>query len=61
MPIELGAWDIQRCHRLGRKPNRRANGKSNSGWAKPRPFIASFVSFQKRNEFLFMKAEIKKI
>ena len=35
LDIELDAWDIQRCHRWGRKPHRRANGKSNNGWAKP--------------------------
>ena len=33
LDIKLDAWDIQRCHRLVRKPNRRANGKSYSGWA----------------------------
>ena len=50
LAIELEDWDIQRCHRLGKKPN---------SWAKPRPIIARFVSFKKRNEFLFTKAEIK--
>ena len=50
LDIELEDWDIQRCHRLGIKPNPRA---------KPRPIIARFVSFKKRNEFLFAKAELK--
>ena len=60
LDIELDAWDVQRCHRLGRKPNRRANGKWNNGCAKPRRIIARFVSFKKRNEFMFTKAELKK-
>ena len=50
LDIELEDWDIQRCHRLGKKPNPRA---------KPRPITARFVSFKKRNEFLFAKAELK--
>ena len=50
LDIEPEDWDIHRCHRLGKKPNPRA---------KPRPIIARFVSFKKRNEFLFAKAELK--
>ena len=54
LEIELDEYDIQRRHRLGGKPNRKTTS------AKPRPIIAKFVSYKKRNEFIFAKAELKK-
>ena len=52
LEINLEGKEIQRVHRLGQK--RRNNGN-------PRPFIARFVSYKKRNEFLPNKRELKNI
>ena len=43
--------DIQRAHRLGEKTKNIER--------KPRPVIARFVSFKKRNEILFSKSKLK--
>ena len=51
LEIELDERDIQRVHRIG--------AKKTSKNAKPRPVIARFVSFQKRNQFLFGKSKLK--
>ena len=51
LKIELDERDIQRVHRIG--------AKKTSKNAKPRPVIARFVSFQKRNQFLFEKSKLK--
>ena len=48
--IELDDCAIQRAHRLGKK---RINQ------SKPRPIIARFLSYKKRNEFLFSKSNLK--
>ena len=58
--IELDEWDIQRCHRLGKKLF--SNDKTNVGSyskKKPRPIIERLLSFKKRNEFLFSKSKMK--
>ena len=52
LKIELADYDIQRVHRIGVKKTSRN--------AKPRPVIVRFVSYQKRNEFLFEKSKLKK-
>ena len=44
--------EIQRVHRLGQKRRNKEN---------PRPIIARFVSYKKRNEFLTNKRELKNI
>ena len=49
--IQLTDSDIQRAGRIGYKKN---------GNAKPRPIIARFVSYKKRNQFLYEKAKLKK-
>ena len=52
--IELDEWDIQRCHRLGKKSF--SSDKTNVGCyskKKPRPIIARFFSFQKETNFCF--------
>ena len=43
--------DIQPAHRLGKKTNNIER--------KPRPVIAQFVSFKKKNEILFAKSKLK--
>jgi len=50
LDIEIYGEDIQRAHRLGKK-------KKNFT-AKPRPTISRFVSYKKRNEFLFAKSKL---
>jgi len=52
LEIDLEDNEIQRVHRLGQK--RRNNEK-------PRPIIARFVSYKKRNELLTNKRELKNI
>ena len=52
LKIELAEYDIQRVHRIGVKTTSRN--------AKPRPVLVRFVSYQKRNEFLFEKSKLKK-
>ena len=52
LKIKLAEYDIQRVHRIGVKKTSRN--------AKPRPVIVRFVSYQKRNEFLFEKSKLKK-
>ena len=51
LQIDLQGMDIQRAHRLGKK--------SKNIERKPRPVIARFVSFKKRNEILFAKSKLK--
>ena len=53
LKIELDERDIQRVHRIG--------AKKTSKNAKPRPVIARFVSFQKRNQFCLKKASLKEV
>ena len=52
LEIDLEDNEMQRVHRLGQK--RRDNEN-------PRPIIARFVSYKKRNEFLTNKRELKNI
>jgi len=52
LEIYLEDNEIQRVHRLGQK--RKNNGN-------PRPIIARFVSYKKRNEILTNKRELKNI
>ena len=52
LKINLGDNDIQRVHRLGKKP-----AKPNS---QPRPIIACFQSYKKRMEFFHAKSSLKK-
>ena len=52
LKIELAKYDIQRVHRIGVKKTSRN--------AKPRPVIVRFVSYQKRNAFLFEKSKLRK-
>jgi len=47
LDIELTEYEIQRVHRLGRKKK--------SAHTRPHPVIARFVSYQKRNEFMYAK------
>ena len=49
--IELNDLDIQRVYRLGRKKK--------STQAKPRTIIARFVSYRKRNQFMYAKSQAK--
>ena len=49
--VNLQSYDVQRAHRLGKRIS--ING------GKPRPIIARFVSYKKRNEILFAKAKLK--
>ena len=49
--IGITALDIQRAHRLGKR-------NSNSV-AKPRPIIVRFISYKKRNEFMYAKSKLK--
>lgn len=49
--INLEDFDLQRVHRLGKKKN--------SVDARPRPIIARFTSYKKRNEFLYEKSNLK--
>ena len=51
LQIDLQGMDIQRAHRLGKKTKNIER--------KPRPVIARFVSFKKRNEILFAKSKLK--
>ena len=52
--VNLESGDIQRAHRLGwhkktmRKPS-------------PRPIIAKFISYKKRNEIMFAKTKLKEL
>ena len=58
--IELDEWDIQRCHRLGKKSF--SSNKTNVGsYSKKKPhlIIMRFLSFKKRNKFLFSKSKLK--
>ena len=43
-----------------KKPRNGSYANSNNGKTKSRPIIVRFVSYKKRTEFLFCKAEIKK-
>ena len=52
LEIDLEVNEIQRVHRLGQKRRNNEN---------PRPIIAGFVSYKKRNEFLTNKRELKNI
>ena len=49
--INLQARDLQRAHRLGKKKV--------IGAAKPRPIIVRFMSYKKRQEFMFAKAKLR--
>ena len=51
LQIDLKGMDIQRAHRLGKKTKYIER--------KPRPVIARFASFKKRNEILFAKSKLK--
>ena len=51
LQIDLQGMDIQRAHRLGKKTKNIER--------KPRPVIARFASFKKRNEILFAKSKLK--
>ena len=57
--IDLNKRDIQRAHRLGKKPKLTSNVNSQQK-IKSRPVIARFISYKKRNEFLFAKSKLKK-
>jgi len=50
--MDLEDNEIQRVHRLGQKRRNNEN---------PRPIIARFVSYKKRNEFLTNKRKLKNI
>ena len=52
LEIDLEDNEIQRVHRLGQKRRNHEN---------PRPIIARFMSYKKRNEFLTNKRELKTI
>ena len=52
LEIDLQDNEIQRVHRLGLKRGNKYN---------PRPIIARFVSYKKRNEFLTNKRDLKNI
>ena len=52
LQIDLEDNEIQRVHRLGQKRRNNEN---------PRPIIARFVSYKKRNEFRTNKRELKNI
>jgi len=52
LEIDLEDDEIQRVHRLGQKRRNNEN---------PRPIIARFLSYTKRNEFLTNKRELKNI
>ena len=49
--IDLEPKDIQRVHRLGKRKYLPT--------AKPRPIIARFISYKKRNQFLYSKSKLK--
>ena len=49
--INLQARDLRRAHRQGKKKV--------SGAAKPRPIIVRFMSYKKRQEFMFAKAKLR--
>ena len=51
LQIDLESKDIQRVHRLGKRKY--------STSAKPRPIIARFISYKKRNQFLYSKSKLK--
>ena len=51
LDIELSELDLQRVHRIVKKK---------TFLAKPRPVIVRFISYQKRNEFLYGKSKLKK-
>ena len=51
LQIDLEPKDIQRVHRLGKRKY--------STSAKPRPSIAHFISYKKRNQFLYSKSKLK--
>ena len=50
--IKLKTDDIQRAHRLGWRKRT---------MQKPRPIIVRFISYKKRNEFMFAKSRLKEI
>ena len=49
--IELSELDLQRVHRIGKKK---------TSLAKLRPVIVRFISYLKRNGFLYSKSKLKK-
>ena len=57
--IELDEWDIQKAHRLGKKPKHNPNAQEVSTTRKARPIIARFVNYKKRNEFVYAKSKLK--
>ena len=59
LDIDLNERDIQRVHRVGKKPKLTSNVNSQQK-VKSRPIIARFVSYKKRNEFIFAKSKLKK-
>ena len=52
LQIDLEDNEIQRVHRLGQKRRNNEN---------PRPIMARFVSYKKRNEFLTNERDLKNI
>ena len=58
LDINLVENDVQRVHRLGKKPRLTMNVHSQQKM-KSRPIIARFISYKKRNEFDFAKAKLK--
>ena len=53
LQIDLEPKDIQRVHHLGKRKY--------SPSAKPRPIIARFISYKKRNQFLYSKSKLIEI
>ena len=51
LQIDLEPKDIQRVYRLGKRKY--------STSTKPRPIIAHFISYKKRNQFLYSKSKLK--
>ena len=51
LQIDLEPKNIQRVYRLGKRKY--------STSAKPRPIIARFISYKKRNQFLYSKSKLK--
>ena len=51
LKIELNPNDVQRVHRLGKKRLTMST--------RPRPVIARFVNYKKRNEFIYAKSKLK--
>ena len=57
--MELNEWDIQRAHRLGKKPKHNPNAQEVSTMRKAIPIIERFVNHKKRNKFVYAKSKLK--